>query len=317
MTETFFATLSPMLVMFACMLLGFALNKTKLLPENTGTVLSKLDNYVFVPALVFSTFMNYCTVDSVKENYLAIVYAIIALAIALLIAIPLSKPFSGGDGYKRNIYKYALTFGNFSFMGNAIVPAILGGEEFLYKYLLFTLPLNTAVYTWGIAILTPKNYRNGSTLKNLINPIFVSLIAGALFGVLELGRFMPAFVITTIDYFKGCMGPLAMFLTGFVIGGYSFKTLLCDTKVYIATFLRLFVLPAVILGICMLCGAGDETLVLMLFAFATPLGMNTVVFPAAFGGDTRTGASMAMISHTLCVVTIPVMYALLKAVLGI
>ena len=37
-----------------------------------------------------------------------------------------------------------------------------------------------------------------------------------------------------------------------------------------------------------------------------------VVFPAAYGGDPSTGASMALISHTLSVLTIPVMYALLN-----
>ena len=52
---------------------------------------------------------------------------------------------------------------------------------------------------------------------------------------------------------------------------------------------------------------------LMMFAFATPLGLNTVVFPAAYGGDPSTGVSMATISHTVCVVTIPIMYALLTA----
>ena len=42
---------------------------------------------------------------------------------------------------------------------------------------------------------------------------------------------------------------------------------------------------------------------------------DTVVFPAAYGGDTSVGASMAMISHTLCILTIPVMYSLLTAIL--
>ena len=60
-------------------------------------------------------------------------------------------------------------------------------------------------------------------------------------------------------------------------------------------------------------GADKGALYLTLIAFGTPLGLNTVVFPAAYGGDTSTGASMAMISHTLCVITIPLMYALLTA----
>lgn len=317
MLDVFLATLSPMLVMFLCMLVGFVLNKTGLLPENAATTLSKLENYVFVPALVFSCFAEHCTVSSIQENYQVVLYSLLTLALALCMTIPLARIFVREGGYQRSIYQYALTFGNFGFMGNAIVPAILGGEEHLYKYLLFTLALNTAVYTWGIMILTPKEHRTGSVFKNLINPIFIALILGALVGISGVGNNMPSFVSTALRYFKECMGPLAMLLTGFVIGGYSFKSLLTDKKIYAVTALRLFVLPAIILIVAKLCGANDYILVLMLFAFATPLGMNTVVFPATFGGDTKTGASMAMISHTLCVVTIPIMYMILKAVLSI
>ena len=57
-----------------------------------------------------------------------------------------------------------------------------------------------------------------------------------------------------------------------------------------------------------LLGTNDEIMTLALIAFATPLGLNTIVFPAAYGGDTKTGAAMAVISHTLSVITIPFMY---------
>ena len=108
------------------------------------------------------------------------------------------------------------------------------------------------------------------------------------------------------------MGPIAMVLTGFIIGNYSFKHLLTDKKVYIASVLRLFILPAMFILLLNWLGADSVTLTMCLFAFATPLGLNTVVFPAAYGGDTTTGAAMAMISHTVCVLTIPVMYILLS-----
>ena len=64
MFETFSATLSPMLVMFLCMALGFVANKLKLAPENTATVLSKLENYFLVPALILPTFMTFCSIES-------------------------------------------------------------------------------------------------------------------------------------------------------------------------------------------------------------------------------------------------------------
>lgn len=54
---------------------------------------------------------------------------------------------------------------------------------------------------------------------------------------------------------------------------------------------------------------------LTLVAFATPLGLNTVVFPAAYGADTSIGAGMALISHVLSVITFPLMYMLFTAVI--
>lgn len=314
MFTVFSATLSPMLVMFLCMIIGFVLNKKKIVPENTATVLSKLENFVIVPALIINTFMRYCTVASVKSQYSLILYCLLAFVIALCVSIPLSKLFTN-DEYKRNIYKYALTFGNFSFMGNAIVPAILG-EETLYYYMLYILPLNIAVYTWGVVILVPKGKNNNSVLKSLLNPIFISVIVGAVLGLTGLSNYIPGFLTSTISNLAACMGPLAMVLTGFVIGDYNVLSLLKNGRVYVATGLRLIILPSLFLAILYFLGADNLTLTLTLFAFGTPLGLNTVVFPAAYGGDTKTGASMAMISHTLCVITIPVMYAILSGIIA-
>jgi predicted permease len=110
------------------------------------------------------------------------------------------------------------------------------------------------------------------------------------------------------------MGPIAMFLTGFVIGDFDLISIFKSKKVYIATLLRLIILPAFIITVLKLLGADTFILKLALFAYATPFGLNTVIFPAAYGGDANTGASMAMISHTFSVFTIPIMYALFTAI---
>ena len=318
MLSTFKATLSPMLVMFLCIVIGFVLNKKKLCPENSASVLSKLENNVLIPALVINTFMKYCTVASLKEQYKLVLLSVLAVLIAIALAYPLSKLFEK-KGYKQNIYRYAMAFGNFGFMGNAIVPAILGSEA-LYNYMLFTLPLNIAVYTWGASILIPKENKpddgkKQNPLLRLLNPAMVSIALGAVLGLTGAEAVIPAFITTTLGNLAACMGPLAMVLTGFVIGGYDVMALIKNKKVYAASFLRLFILPALFIGLMMLLGADDQTVTYALFAYATPLGLNTVVFPAAYGGDTSTGASMAMISHTVCVVTIPLMYALLLMIL--
>ena len=87
--------------------------------------------------------------------------------------------------------------------------------------------------------------------------------------------------------------------------------LLKNKKVYFAAALRLFILPAILMAALWLLGADKLTLTFTLFCYGSALGLNTVVFPAAYGGDTHTGASMAMISHVGAIVSIPLLYALL------
>ena len=196
MFQVFSSTLTQMLVMFSFIVIGYLLNKGKILPQDTPGALSKLENYCLVPALVMNNFMQYCTVKSISEKYPLILYSAVILAVALAIAFVLSNYFVK-DVYQKNIYKYALTFGNFSFMGTAVIKAMYG-DDMLFNYLMFILPLNLVVYTWGIVILIP--IKTGSNpLKNLINPVFVGMIIGALMGLLDLGKYLPKFLSDTIS----------------------------------------------------------------------------------------------------------------------
>lgn len=313
MLETAFATLSAMLVLLLCVLIGYFLRAKKILPENADRTISRLESYVILPVLSFSTFMENCTQETIFQDGKNMLYSALGITVAMCIAIPLSKLFSKDDEYKRCVYKYALTFSNFGFVGYAVVPAVLGNSDpqILYKYMLFVLPLNLVAYSWGAATLIPKGKKGESPLKRLLNPIIIGVLLGVVFGLTGAKNYIPGFVLQTIDYCKACMAPLGMILTGIVIASYPFKDLLKDKKVYIATFLRLIVLPIIMVALMYIIKAPKIVLIMTFFAFGTPLGMNTVVFPAAYGGDAKTGASMVMISHTICVITIPIMYALL------
>lgn len=311
MPELFKAILNPMLMLFICIVIGFLLKKAKILPDNASTVISKIETFVLCPAMSFSSFSKYCTIESLKENYTLLFYSIGACIFALILANLIGRFFEKTDEYKRNVYKYALTIGNIGFMGIPLVSMVLG-EYYVFLYQFFNLPLTFTIYLWGYTILTPKEKRKKSPIKNLFNPGLIAIFVGMITGLTGLGQILPTFVVNTVTSLSNAMAPLAMILTGFVVGGYPFKDLFCNVKVYIATFLRLVVIPIIIVALLYLCKASTTCLIMALFAYATPLGLNTVVFPASFGAETKTGASMAIISHTLSVVTIPLMYSLLN-----
>ncbi len=299
------STINQMLVLLTFMALGYFLNFKSVLPKNTSLVISRLETNVLVPCLVFNTFYKYCTLKNMSEKWLYIVYGTAIMIVSIIIGV-LSKLFSKDD-YLQKIYTYSFAVANFSFMGNAVVLGIFG-EDALFDYMIFTLPLCLYVYSFGTASLIPKNENNKFSFKAFINPICISMLLGAIAGLTGIG--LPKFLSTAIGQAGACMSPLAMVLTGFIVANYSFKTLAKTKRIYLASILRLIILPLIFVMVLRLLKTDSTIIMLTLCATAMPLGLNTVVFPAAYGGDTTPGASMALISHLMSIITIPIMFTL-------
>ena len=327
-----------MLTLFLCIVIGFVLKKTKILPEGAGKAMSKLIAIVFYPALCFSSMARHFNVSTLKIHTTNIVVSIVGLFFSITISILLSTLFVPKKCYARGIYQYALAFANSGYMGDPLVESIFGSEVLSY-YKLACLPISIAIYTWGVSILVPSGQDNKSIFKKLLNgPLIamvlgmtVGLITGAIAGEVPVGStpydmLLPDFLVGAIDSLKACMGPTAMLVAGITIAKYDLLKMFKKKKVYFATALRLVVLPAFILGalfglkelfnLIFKANVDNTPIILLFFALAAPLGLNTIIFPEAYNGDPEEGASMAMISHTLCVITIPLMYTLLITLFG-
>lgn len=313
--EVFQLTVDVMLMMFTLIIAGYLLRKFKILPEGSEVTMARLETYALVPALNFHNWATNCTVETMSENWTLIIYGLVIALAAMAVSYPLSRLFvrnfreSAKLEYERNIYKYAMTFSNFGFMGNFIILGVFGSEG-LFRYLMFTMSMNFIVASWGVYILVPKgNIKSkAALLKNIFTPPTIGMFAGGIVGITGLTEKLPDFLLRAAENASNCMGPVAMILAGFVVGGYEFRTLLGKKKVYVATLFRLIVIPSVLVTVLYWLGINKEIITLALIAYATPLGLNTIVYPATYGGETMTGAAMAMISHTLSVVTIPLMY---------
>ncbi len=338
MFDTFLIVLNPMLSLVFCMALGFLLRKKNILPEDAGTVMSKLINWVFFPALGFSALARYCKIDTIAAHSQNLILSLLIICLALLVATLLSKVFIKTPSAERGIYAYALMFGNFGSVGDPLVIGVFG-EMFYSYYKLFTLPLTILVYTWGMSMLVPTNKDKTSSdaadakktkvissLKKLFNPTTIAMLLGIIVGLTDTAQYFPDFIHTSLDSLKNCVGPVAMIVAGFTVASYDLKEMLANKKYYFATALRLFIIPTLLIGTMFFLkegmnllfnlSIGNSVLYLALFAYAAPLGLNTVVFPLAYGGNPKIGAGMALISHVLCAISIPIMFTLMTLVFG-
>lgn len=300
----FFSTLDQMMFLFLCMLIGFLLSKLKILSEDADVLISRMENYVFVPALIINSFMTNCTLENLAGNAATVLYGILLLGISVAIALVLTPAFSR-DKAEAGLYRYSLTVTNIGFMGNALVQGLMG-EEVLFRFLMFTLPTNIFIYSVGVIWLTAG--KRQFSLKLLLNPMFVSVIIGMVLGLTRCP--LPSFVGKTISAYAACFSPLAMVLTGFVIAKFDILSLLKMGKIYVLTAVRIIAMPLLYLLLSGLLKVPQDIRVLMLFYSAMPLGLNTIVFPAAYGGDETPGAGMAVISNLVGIISVPLILSL-------
>lgn len=309
------ATIGQMLVLFSFILMGYVVAKLKAVPENAASVLSKLENNLFVPALVLGTFVGNFTIEKLSTAWRLFLISFIICFVMILLAVVISK-WCSKDRYTRNIYTYGLAFSNFGFMGNAVVNAVF--PEMFLDYLIFTMPLWTMIYLWGVPCLLIPAEEGKQTLKSRLksfaNPMFVAMVLGIAIGLCEVK--LPAFLTTVIDVTGNCMSPIAMMLTGITIANMNVKKVLSMKSIYVVSGVRLIVFPLFFIGLFCVMPLPRNIVVCTICSLAMPLGLSTLVIPGGYGKDTSVAAGMAIVSHLLSAVTIPVVFYLMTNLLN-
>ncbi|MBR1969150.1 MAG: AEC family transporter [Clostridia bacterium] len=307
--NAFFTTLNQISFLFGFIVIGYILVKFKVLPENSSAVLSKLENTVFIPALVMGTFIENFTTERIVAAWKLLSVSFIIAFIAIPFAILISKLITK-DRYIQKIYTYGLSFSNFGFMGNAVVSSLF--PDIFFEYLIFTLPLWMLIYLWGVPRLliidSGKKYTFKESLKSFVNPMFIAMLVGIVIGLLKIR--LPGWTMSLIDVSGNCMSPIAMILTGVVVASISLKNTFINVRIYIVSFIRLIIMPVLFIAMASFFKMPDTTYICALCSLAMPLGLNTIVIPSALGKDTTVAAGMAVISHLLSIITIPLIFSI-------
>lgn len=308
--EIFTLTLNQIILMFAFILIGYVLQKSGKLPANASNILSTILVNVCLTAMVFSTCYEQVTVENITKSGKAIVIGIVMMFAAYALAGQFAKLFTK-DGFERNVYKYAYTAPNFGYLGYPLVQAVFG-DEALMLYMMFALSLNVFIYTKGMSLLCPM--RKTGIKQVLLQPTILGMIIGTIIGI--CGIKLPMVVENIASTASGCMAPVAMMIAGCVMATKPLKTLVSDWRVYVSSLVKLVVMPLVGLFVLYLIGVDPKITLVASVLWAMPFGMNTVVFPEAFGGDGRKGAQLSFVSHAMAIITIPVVFGIISKVVG-
>jgi predicted permease len=121
--QIFSSTIGQTIYLFVLILIGFLLTKWKLLPAETAKILAKLENMLFIPALMLKTFMSDFTVDRLSASGTLFLFSagllVLTVPLWLTLAINCVSPVNG-------LLRYALPM-------MAVMPLLIGGTILIVK----------------------------------------------------------------------------------------------------------------------------------------------------------------------------------------
>lgn len=317
MLESFLTTLEQMARILILLAIGYTFNKLRLVPKSAEPVLSKFVTMLFLPCLTLYSYATECDFQSLITYSRWTLFGCLVVALSVGISFLLAGRFSGGNQYLKGVYRYALAIPNTGAVATPLVLAFFGTSG-LFRYQMFTFSFSIVTYTWGIMQLQPVDGRHDLRfyLRRIFNANFVAMLIGIVLGLLQAKNWVPAVVFNTVHDLSSCYVIVALLLTGFSIADYPMHEVVGNKKYYIFAALRLIILPCLFLLLVKVLQVEPMLSTMVVLSISCPCGMNTVVYPAAYGEDCKPGASMVLISSILSVVTVPVMYALATTICG-
>lgn len=301
--ETTAITVNQLITMFFFMGVGYIFSKKNLVDKSASKVLSTFLVNIFLPAMVVRTFASGFTVNVIGDKLMIILFSCAVLAVTSILSIFLARIFSKKRD-TQDIYIYSFAIPNLGYMGYPLMQAIfpdsfLDTQVFCIMYYVF-------IYSVGFYLLTPNKKLS---FKSLLNPSFLAVIVGVALGIMEIK--LPTVVDKILLVADNSVTPTGMILTGCVFARINIKSIFCDWHSYATSAIRLLVIPIAALFVFRLLNVPAQWILPAVVILAMPCGVNSVVFPEAYGGDSESGAKICFMSTILSLVTIPIVFALI------
>ena len=313
MLDAFLMTFEKMAQLILFVALGYGCNRLKLIPHAAEQVMSLFVTLLLLPSLNLYTGIVECRLDSLGQYGVLVLVGGVFCLLSIGLSYPTSKLFVKNNAYEQGVYRYALSIPNTGAVGTPLMLAFFGTAG-MFQYSLFQFVASVLTYSWGIAQLQPDHGKTSlwSNLRKCINPAFTALVIGMLLGVLGAKVWMPAPVINVLHDLSNCYVPMALLMTGYALADYPFGKVFGSLRVYLYTAWRLVALPCIYLAVLLAFKAPLMMATMMAMTYTGPCGMNVVIYPAAYGEECPSGASMVLISTLVSIVTVPLIYALVQ-----
>ena len=285
--------------------------------------MSRILLYVINPCMIVSTFDVEFSLEKLKSLGLAIAVSFVFHIAMIFVACALFAFKRKGDdrdaaNARDSLSKIGIVFTNSGFIGIPLINGVFGSQGVFYL-MGYILVFNVLLWVWGEWLMTGKT----RPLQVVLNPNVLACAAGLL--VFCAPFKIPYVVIEPLKMIGACNGAASMILLGLLFSSFDTgseikafaKPLARDVFVRLV-FCPLIILAASLFALRIFKSVHEIQLIMsvLFIAAACPVGMSVSSFAVVFEKDSDYASVLVAVSSAACVVTIPLLVALLEALVG-
>lgn len=204
----------------------------------------------------------------------------------------------------RGVYVQGAFRGNCGIVGLALAANLYGDYGLSAGAILLGLVI---IFYNALSVIVLVAYQPGQTtswwriFRDIFrNPLILSVLTALPFAWFNIH--LPAWVMTSGDYFASLTLPLALLCIGATV---SLGALRSNSQLSMsASIMKMVALPAVCTGAAWLCGFRGPELGLMFLFFASPTATSSFVMVKVLGGNDRLAANIVAMTTLMASVTV-------------
>lgn len=295
-------------ILYLIAFVGFFADKSKIFVRADAT---KLVDLIFNLILPFAIINSFLSMERTKENIRGLIVSALLAALTHIFAIAVaSLCFRKRPKAQRGVYHYAIVFSNAAFLALPLAQSVVGEEGVFYSSC-YVAVFNVLAFTYGISRISAGKAK--INLKSLfLNPGSVSVLIGIPLFLLQVK--LPDFLLDTMARVGACNSPMAMIVFGTFLANCNFKNFFVKKEVYFVSFLRLILIPVIMLFVFKLIGVSGNMLIALTISASAPVATNTAMYAAKYENDTALSSELVGQTSIFSIATMPVIVALAQVI---
>lgn len=297
------AVIDQVAILFIIMAIGVIARKKKILNNEVKKGVTDLILNITLPLMIIASFNQKFSMDMLVNAGVILIFSTSIHTISYFVSKILY--FKSTDD-RKSVLRYLTVFSNAAFMGYPVLEAMYGKIGVFYASI-YCIPVRVFMWTLGVMLFTSK--KEGNYFKQIfLNPGIIAVIIG--FIPFSLSIQFPIIISNTLNMMGNMTTPLSMLMVGAMIADADVKKIFEGTVFY-GAFVRLIMIPIVVLTVLKLIGIRGELLGVTVVLTAMPAASFTAILAGKFNANEVFASKCVFVSTLLSIVTIPLILLLI------